>query len=255
VERSPGHHLADVFKVALAGLLPLVAAAAGCGDPMLPSDYAGPPAGAVSGNVFAWAPTDKVAKFPLLSLEWLGALDVPVEVPVEAPRTILFSQSLRFVRSSRLENDWDIDLVVPEQSALLERTFAAGRFRFSVGKVVYFDDRTRDGRIDWTCGSGQIQTLGSCDVIKAVSTEYVVYLESAPACRARVGALTKPEMGRGFHYFRLEGGLPRELAPDEPIGFAITDRSPVDSDPTRQLRLFAESLLTMWRFDTLGDCQ
>jgi hypothetical protein len=244
VARAQGTGLPVALKVAFAGLLPIVTSA-GCGDALLPSDYTGPPAAAVSGTVFAWAPTDKVAQYPLLSLEWLGALDTPVE----ARPASLFSQPLRFARSRRLDNDWDIDLVLPDESAMLERSIAAGRFRFSVGKVVYYDDRTRDGRIDWSCSGS------SCDLVKAVSNEFVVFLESAPVCRPRTGVVTKTEIGRGFHYFRLEGGLPRELGKDEPIHFDITDRTPVDSDPSRQLRSFAEALLTMWRFDTLGDCQ
>ncbi|HEY0711551.1 MAG TPA: hypothetical protein VGF45_02685, partial [Polyangia bacterium] len=189
----------------------------GCGDPVLPSDYEGPPLAEVSGVVFAWTPTAKLAKFPVLSVEWLRSLD-SVDRSLPDP---LAGQPLRFVRSSRLDNDWDIGLLRPTEQAQL--TF--GQVKFSVGKLVYFDDRVKDGRLDWRCaGSG-------CDVVKAISSEYVVFLESTPACGPRAGQSQRPELTEGFHYYRVEEGFVRELTGKESMSFSITDRIPFDSDP------------------------
>ena len=218
--------------------------AAGCGDAFLPSDYAGPPAAAVTGNVFG-TPTDKLALYPMLSLEWLQAPDAANSPFI----TSLLSQPLRFVRSQRLDHEWDIDLPLPLERARLVRTEPSGRFNFSVGKLVYYDDRSRDGALDWRCGGG------GCDVIKAVSQEFVVYLETAPPCRTRIGSQSRPEIAQGFHYYRLLDGQPLELAPDEPLSFLISDQTPRESDPSLELRAFAEALLQVWSLGALvGGC-
>ncbi|HEY0710471.1 MAG TPA: hypothetical protein VGG33_26945 [Polyangia bacterium] len=191
--------------------------------------------------MFAWTPAAKVAKFPALSLEWLRTLDPPVDRATTNP---LAGQSLRFVRSSRLDNDWDIGLLRPTEQAEL----SYGQVKFSVGKLVYFDDRVHDGRLDWACGGS------GCDLVKAVSSEYVVFLEATPICRSRPGQMPRPELTPGFHYFRVENGVVRELTRNESISFSITDRTPFDSDPSRDLRLFVSALLRLWSLDSLGGC-
>jgi hypothetical protein len=228
---------------AVALTIGLAAANAGCGDAYLPADYAGPPAAAITGNVFG-EPTDKQAQYPMLSLEWL-------EAPASGAAPLvgdLLGQPLRFVRSQRLDNDWDIDLPLPVEKAKLVRTNASGRIGFSVGKMVYYDDRTHDGQLDWTCAGS------NCDVIKAVSPEFVVFLESSPPCRTRVGDPIRPQVDRGFHYYRLLDGLPQELAQNEPLSFLITDQTPSESDPSADLRAFAEALLQLWSISALGGC-
>jgi hypothetical protein len=221
----------------------LAAGNAGCGDAYLPSDYAGPPAAAVTGNVFG-TPTDKLAQYPMLSVEWLEAPE-----SAAAPLTTeLLGQPLRFVRSQRLDHEWDIDLPLPLERAKLVRTEASGRFGFSVGKLVYYDDRMLDGALDWSCGGA------GCDLIKAISQEFVVYLESAPPCRARSGVSSRPQIDRGFHYYRLLDGQPLELSPNEPLSFLISDQTPRESDPSAELRAFAESLLQLWSLGSLGGC-
>jgi hypothetical protein len=239
-------------KAPFAGALPLgvvvtglaLGLSAGCGDAFLPADYAGPPAAAVTGNVFG-EPTDKQAQYPMLSLEWLEAPASPSGPLVSD----LLGQPLRFVRSQRLDNDWDIDLPLPVEKAKLVRTSASGRIGFSVGKMVYYDDRSHDGQLDWTCAGN------NCDVIKAVSPEFVVFLESAPPCRALVGNdMVRPQVNRGFHYYRLLDGQPQELGQNEPLSFLITDRTPQQSDPSADLRAFAEALLQLWSISNLGGC-
>lgn len=217
------------------------AGAAGCGDALLPSDYAGPPVAEVSGVISAGTPTEKVAQFPELSLEWLSVLDAPKD---RSSTSDLAGQSLRFARSNRLDNDWDIGLLRPSDSAKL----SFGQVKFSVGKLVYFDDRARDGRIDWRCaGTG-------CDLVKAISSEYVVYLEATPVCRTRPGQAARPELTPGFHYFRVERGLPLELRSDESMTFAISDRAPFASDPSTELRNFVGALFRLWSIDALTGC-
>jgi hypothetical protein len=229
----------------LATLLSLGAGGAvltGCGDPSLPSDYEGPPLAEVSGVVFAWTPTAKLAKFPVLSLEWLPTLETTVDRATKP----LAGQTLRFVRSSRLDNDWDIGLLRPTDQA--QQTF--GQVKFSVGKLVYFDDRVNDGRLDWGCGGSGV----GCDVVKAISSEYVVFLEATPICRTRPGQSARPQLTLGFHYYRVENGFVRELNSNESMSFSITDRTPFDSDPTRDLRAFVSALTRMWSLDSLAGC-
>ena len=251
-------HLFRVGNAVLRAVFPIVlpiiglclagAASVGCGDAILPSDYAGPPAAAIAGNVSASLPGDKVAKYPMLSVEWLADSDATVTTSTSSD---LFGQTLRFVRSQRPDNDWDIDLQLPLDPAKLDRKLGSGRIRLSVGKLVYFDDRSRDSHLDWHCaGTG-------CDLVKAVSSEYIVFLETLPAtatCPARPGALARPTLDRGFHYFRLEGGLPRELRADEPLSFVITDQTPTDSDPSRDLRQFADAFLQVLTLESLSGC-
>jgi hypothetical protein len=243
--RTLASHSLGVFVV-----VGVAVGSAACGDAFLPSDYAGPPAAAVTGNVFG-APTQKLAQYPMLSIEWLEAADPGASDPLATTATFplvpeLLGQPLRFVRSQRLDNDWDIDLPLPLERAKLVQTNASGRIGFSIGKLVYFDDRNHDNHLDWRCaGAG-------CDVIKSVSPEFVVYLESAPPCRPRSGV--RPTIARGFHYYRLTDGMPQELPQDQPMSFLIKDRTPLEGDPSADLRTFAEAVLQLWSLSNLGGC-
>ena len=217
--------------------------APGCGDALLPSDYAGPPAANVTGNIWEQMPNARFARYPVFTVEWLGTL----EAGNPGEPSALHGQQLRYALAPDLErNLLNLDLVFPEAPAQLE----AGRFRFSVGKLVYFDDLVRDGRVDWRCtGGSQV-----CDVVKAVSDEFVVFLQSVPTCRARPGAVPRTTLTQGFHYFRIENGQLRELGQHEAVSFTINDRSPVESDPSDSLHSFVDVLLQPLSVLSLQDC-
>jgi hypothetical protein len=224
-------------------LAALLGAGLGCGDAVLPSDYAGPPAGAVAGNVLdASGAATKDVQNPGLSVEWLGNLGVDPAAP--AP---LVDQAVMIRRSVKLDNDWDIGLSRPSRGAGLGSVLA-GRpdVRFSVGKMVYFDDRVPDGRFDFRC-SGV-----ACDTVKAVSLEYVVFVEVPPTCQAATGA--QPSVPAGYHYYRWDGDAIRELAPGEPMTFVLNAEPIAEALLSAQLREFANALLAAWSLAALGGC-
>jgi hypothetical protein len=218
-------------------------AAGGCGDPLLPSDYAGAPAGSVAGNVLsAGADHSRDVDNPGLSVEWLG--DAAAATPVETP---LIEQSVMVQRSARLDTDWDIRLQRPADSARLRSALAGpADVHFSVGKMVYFDDRVTDGVFDRSCRGS------SCDVAKAISIEYVVFVEVPPTCGS--GTTAHPLVRAGYHYYRFDAGNISELAPGQPMSFVVSTAPPAATEITAQLRAFADALLASWRFDTLVGC-
>jgi hypothetical protein len=213
---------------------------AGCGDPMLPAGYQGPPAGAISASVFQIAPVTKVQR-PALSLEWLTNLDA-----LPGSNT-LTGQPVRFARSPALQTDWDIGLELPIEGAKLDRPIgpaATDRVRVAVGKMVYFDDQNGDGRLTWSC-----RGIG-CDQPKAVSVEFVVYVD--PDARCAFGADPRKRV-EGYHYYHFDGGVPREMNAGESVSFLLADRSLAESDPSDELRSFARQLLIDWtRIVTAG---
>lgn len=220
------------------------AAGAGCGDPMLPSDYAGPPASAVGGNVVAGAGVaSKDAVRPRLSMEWLAPQSGGVEV------STLIGQPVTYRRSSRLQNDWDIGLHLPMESAKFNGAVGgATNVRLGVGKMVYFDDRAADGLLDWDCrGPG-------CDVVKAVSAEFVVFVDSPLTCQPTAGGPVRARVSAGYHYYRYEGGGIRELDAAEAMRFEVGDRSLAESDPTADLRAFTNALLRSWVVTPFDGC-
>lgn len=228
----------------------------GCGDAMLPSDYVGPPAATTTGNVVLEGVASRDAERPRLTLEWL--------LPEAENSTIpLVGQPLRFARSMRIQNDWDIGLETPIDRAkrALPDPSGQSRTRIAVGKMVYFDDRDDDGRVDWTCGQASTQ-LGDrirvCDQVKAVSREFVAFVEGSPGC-----ALGPRGDGRrlapGYHYFRIVssplGGLSaQELGPDEPMSFSLGDRTLLESNPTEELRSFGSFLVRVLSSSSLPGC-
>src|SRR5689334_13905020 len=108
--------------------LPLAfASLASCGDPMLPADFSGPPAAAVTGNVLPGSTIAVEAIHPRMSLEWLDDVNVS-----------LVSQSLNYQRSEKLQTDWDIGLNLPKETAKFNRSVGARSVRIGVGKIVYF---------------------------------------------------------------------------------------------------------------------
>jgi hypothetical protein len=215
---------------------------AGCGDPVLPSDYAGPPAAAVSGNVVGLA-LEQDAQRPRMSLEWL----------VREPADTLVGQELSFRRSSRLQHDWDIGLWLPTDDAKFTVQVDAGAgagARIGVAKMVYFDDRNNIGRIDWSCiGPG-------CNRVLAVSTQFVLYVEQASYCQAPGKAGPQPRIAPGFHYFAFDSNSKAmtEQSSSDSMSFAIIDKSPADSLPIPELRDFADQLWRNWHFGSLHGC-
>jgi hypothetical protein len=217
--------------------LGVVAAAAGCGDPMLPADYQGPPASAISASAFQIAPF-KEARLPRMSLEWLTSLDA------SPGSTTLTGQPLRFTRSPAVDTDWDIGLDLPIEGARFERplgTSAGSSVRIAVGKIIYYDDQDNDGRLTWNCRS----TI-NCDAPKAVSVEFVVYVDATARCAFGAGADPRRRVSAGYHYYQYQGGSIRELPADQPMSFFLADRSLAEYDPSEELRAFANVLLQAW---------
>src|SRR5687768_16075999 len=100
---------------------------------MLPSDYVGPPAAEVTGNVtLEGVSTAREAERPRLSLEWLAGLAVS-----PTGGSALVGQPLRFARSTRIQTDWDIGLETPIDGAKMPLPGASDRVRVAVGKMVY----------------------------------------------------------------------------------------------------------------------
>jgi hypothetical protein len=216
--------------------LPFVLAAfASCGDPMLPSGFSGPPAAAVKGNVLtSTTGASKDAEHPRLSLEWLDSL-----------KTSLVAQSVSYERSKKLQTDWDIGLALPNETAKFDVPVSGGRtVRMGVGKLVYFDDRDNDGKLDWTC-AGPL-----CDRVMAVSSEFVLYVDRPPYCQT--GSKPKALLASGYHYYSLDSGALRETSPSDPLNFNIIDESPADAAPTRELAAFVKYLVYLWGLNPDG---
>jgi hypothetical protein len=209
--------------------LPLMFVAfAGCGDPMVPSNFSGPPAAALKGNVLPGKPGTADAERPRMSLEWLDR------------QQALVGQSLSYQRSDKLQTDWDIGLALPQETAKFNTHVGTSAIRIGVAKIVYFDDRDGDDKLDWSCqGAG-------CDRVMAISSQFVLFVEKPPYCRSFQGGDLKPRLTAGYHYYAFEGDLLREVPASDPMSFSLIDRQPVDSDPTADLQAFAEKLLQIW---------
>jgi hypothetical protein len=218
-------------------LLSVFATLASCGDPMLPADFSGPPAAAVKGNVLPGQTGAVEAARPRMSLEWLDGGNLS-----------LVGQSLSYQRSEKLQTDWDIGLTLPKDTAKFERSVGARLIRIGVGKIVYFDDRDGDGKLDWTCRGA------SCDRVMAISSQFVLYVERPPYCQAFGGAPPKPRLSAGYHYYSFEGGALRNLAASDPMSFSLIDQAPADIDPSADLQAFVSSLLRLWSFNPTGGC-
>jgi len=202
---------------------------------MIPADFSGPPAAAVSGNVVGVNGSE--AAHPRMSLEWLDDLNVS-----------LVGQSLSYQRSEKLQTDWDIGLSLPKEAAKFNVSIGAGSARIGVGKIVYFDDRDGDGQVGWSCRGAH------CDRVMAISSQFVLFVERPPYCQPFGGAPAKPRLSAGYHYYSFEGGVLRPLAASDPMSFTLIDRAPVDSDPTAELQVFAEHLLSAWWPNPNGGC-
>lgn len=221
----------------------------GCGDAMLPSDYVGPPAANVSGIVFSQsAGITPDALRPRMTLEWL------TEVSAAGDQSGLVGQPLRLKRSERIQSDWDIGLETPvdgaKMTAPVASTTSARGVGVGVGKMIYFDDRDGDGRLNWNCS----RSSGTCDQIKAVSRELVAFVDAPVFCSAGLRGETGQRFSAGYHYFRMDGMLLHELGPGESMSFVLGDRTLAESDPREELRRFAAMLIRLVSSGPLAPC-
>jgi len=204
---------------------------------MLPADFTGPPAVAVTGNVLPGTTVAVQAAHPRMSLEWL-----------DDPNVTLVGQSLSYQRSEKLQTDWDIGLSLPKETAKFNLPVGARGARIAVGKIVYFDDRDGNDQVDWSCSSVR------CDRVMAISSQFVLYVERPPYCQPFGGAPAKPRLSAGYHYYSFEGGIARPLSSSDPMSFTLIDRAPIDSDPTAELQAFAQYLLGLWSSNPTTGC-
>jgi hypothetical protein len=212
---------------------------AGCGDPVLPSDYSGPPAAAVSGNAIRGI---RDAERPRMSLVWLGNEDATLMV-----------QPLAFERSVKLQHDWDIRLFLPiEGAAQYEvpvEAGAGGGARIGVAKIVYFDDRNHTDTLEWTCGGP------TCDQVLAISDQYVLFVDRPSWCQEPgKAAHLRPT---GYHYYAFDTGtmVMRQLADTESMSFTlIDDKTQADSRPTQDLVDFRTHIRRAWQTGLRGSC-
>jgi hypothetical protein len=222
-----------------------------CGDPMLPSDYVGPPAANVSGVVFS-SPSATItpdALHPQMSLEWLTTLGNTTGAGE------LVGQPLRLKRSERIQSDWDIGLETPVDGAKLPAaamTSAASGTgpRVGVGKMIYFDDRNGNGRLDWSCAG----FASACDQIKAVSREFVAFVDAPVACGRGLRGETGVQYSAGYHYFRMDGLSLYKLNEGESMSFVLGDRTLAEGNPSAELRSFASTLLWLIARGPLNPC-
>jgi hypothetical protein len=206
---------------------------------MLPSDFSGPPAAAVTGNVLpGLVGGTPEAAHPRLSLEWLSADSALALIP----------QPLSFQRSSRLQHDWDIGLALPADSVKFDADVGPRTVRMGVAKMVYFDDRNQNDAIDWSCRGPQ------CDRVLAFSDQYVVFVDKPQFCDPAAGTQPKTRLQPGYHYFSVSNGVLREMSSSDSLSFTLIDRAPADSDPTEALLSFAQGLVRIWQLGGLTGC-
>jgi hypothetical protein len=219
---------------------------AGCGDPVLPSDYAGPPAAAVSGNVVGLTAIRPDVERPRMSLEWL--------VVGEAVTTgSLMGQALTFHRSDELQHDWDIGLRLPTENAKFNVPVDIGAgagARIGVAKMVYFDDRNKIERIDWTCAGP------TCNRVLAVSAQFVLFVEQPSYCQEPGKLVAREQMAAGYHYFSFNPStrVMSELSSSESMAFNVVDKAPADSLLVGDLLDFTSQLWRNWHLGVRRDC-
>jgi hypothetical protein len=221
-------------------LLPLAAGLSGCGDALLPSDFSGPDVDTVSGTVIAPVDATKDAARPRLALEWLAGSD-------RGPRYLL-AQPLAYQRSAQLTTDWDIGLRLPVDEAKFDWAADGRRARIGVGRMVYFDDHVADGRLDRTCAGA------SCDEVKAVSAQFVVYVDAPIFCQPSDGVRGRLLLAAGYHYYGFEGGSVRDLGRAPAMSFVVTDRAANEGDARRELEAFRAALLRYYAPRPLDGC-
>jgi len=211
----------------------------GCGDSFLTEEFTGPPASAVSGNLVDPSSQGDPGR-PRLSLEWLANSATTGEQS-------LLGQLAAFGRSDKLDRHWDIDLFIPVDDARFNLDVGTETARIGVSKMVYFDDRTADDRLEWACGSQD------CDRVTAVSTEFVLFVDTPPFC-LREGRRTVPRTHSGYHFYSFEDGVLRKLGPDEPLSFTVPEGSVNRADINADLHAFVTALQRAWATSALDGC-
>lgn len=217
--------------------------ATACGDPLLPADYQGPPAVAVGGSVVrAENVAYTEARDPRFSIEWLSAL--------QGEPSALLSQAVTFARSQHLRKDWDIGLDLPKNAAKINVRLGAASANVAIGKLVYFDDKNGDRRLDWNCDESH------CDQVKALGVEFVVYLDQPLSCPSKTvgGPEKKTRLTSGFHYFVLEGTTLIETAQDADLRFDLTDTPAAQANPTAALLRFLQQFQRLYGLGPLTGC-
>jgi len=220
--------------------------ALGCGDALLPAQYSGPPEAEVSGVVFLDDGMHQPARVPKLSLQWLTTQTR------QAGLSALTEQQISFERSAAVEQDWDIDLSRPTQTARTEVPPEHDNVQMLVGKIVYFDDANDDSMLSWRCRDAQ------CDRAVSVGEEYIVYVIEPVVCQsANTGGPARRvvRLTPGFHYFRYSGNIPEKIEPKDGVRFLVENQgAPSESQLVGDLQTFTDRLLFNFSLDALGDC-
>ncbi|MDX2022894.1 MAG: hypothetical protein SF187_21855 [Deltaproteobacteria bacterium] len=215
-----------------------------CGEALLPATYEGPAAAEVSGAVVRStnaAVTEAGA--PRFSLEWLNAAPRADEFP-------LHGQTVGFARSAQLQKDWDLEFAVPRQAAKMTLNFGSGTATVAIGKLVYFDDKNGDGRLNWQCARHD------CDQVKALGEEFVVFMDQPLTCTTTTaeGVEKRTRLSAGFHYFQWVGSSVKEVNRDADLRFELADTPASWVDPTSNLQRFMQQLQRSYGANALGGC-
>ncbi len=183
------------------------------------------------------------AETPRLSLVWLTELDGS-----DSPAFV--TQPVAFARSQQLRKDWDIGIGTPLESAKIRLPLGSSGSRLAIGQLVYFDDRDADGQFGWGCEGLR------CDQIKAISSEFVVYLDTPLTCQSQsaLGTETKTHLGSGFHSFTSNGSGFEERPLSGDLQFVLHEAAPVWADSLAALRSFVQQLTRAYQLNALGGC-
>ena len=225
--------------------------ASACGDALLPADYDGPAAAEVGGSVVRTTNASFTeASAPRFSIEWLQAAPNGKDSLEEEQDGRLYGQTVAFTRSAQLRKDWDLEFAVPRPAAKIRLQLGAGSTELAIGKLVYFDDKNGDGRVNWGCARSD------CDQVKAMSEEFVVFLDQPLTCTASTldGVEKRTRLSSGFHYFQWPGGSVKEVNVEDDLRFELADTPASWVDPTTSLQRFMQQLQRTYGASALGGC-
>jgi hypothetical protein len=183
------------------------------------------------------------ARNPQLSVLWLADVDHATASPK------LLAQPVAFRRSQQLNKDWEIGMAEPLESAKIRRNVGASNPPLAIGQMVYFDDGNGDGEFTWSC-KGR-----SCDEIKAISSEFVVYLDQPVICASKslLGVEAMP-LAAGFHHFTWDGTSIEERPLNRDLQFILHESPPPSGQYMADLKNFAQQLTRAYQLNALGGC-